>query len=398
MPILHPVAFGAHSSEIIDEFPKPGGRSSGPELEQEVEIVANHALLGSLLDAVQGLVAVLNHHRQIIALNDHLLKSLGSGNLHEVLGLRLGEVFHCPHALKAPEGCGTTPFCQTCGAAIAQVVALTSNQPCERLCSIELSKEQSLASNLFVRVRVAPLEIAGYRYLLLFLEDVSQEQRAALLEQTFLHDLSNTATGLSAGVSLLAECNSSADPALANELLQLAGRLTREIELQRCLVHSTLHQYTRRLVTISLQQLFRELSGSLRHHPSAKDKTVDFSPSAEHWLVRTDSTLLQRILTNMLVNALEATPAGGCVRLQVHQAGDSLRFAVWNQGCIPQPIALRIFQRNFSTKGQLGRGLGTYAMKLLSENLLGGHVSFTSSKEEGTVFTLDLPPAPATPA
>jgi signal transduction histidine kinase len=395
MPEMHTAVFGVSSSALSDDFPKPGGRSRGQSLEQEIGVVANHVLLASLLEAVQGLVAVLNSHRQIIALNDHMLQSLGGGDLHAVLGLRLGEVFHCPHALKAPEGCGTTPFCQTCGAAIAQVVALTTNRPCERLCSIELSKEQSQASNLFVRVRVAPLEIAGYGYLLLFLEDVSQEQRAALLEQTFLHDLSNTATGLSAGVSLLAQ-SGDPDPALTDELLQLAGRLTREIELQRCLVHSTLHQYTRKLVTLDLQQLFRELSASLRHHPAAKDKTVDFSPHTEHWLVKTDSTLIQRILTNMLVNALEATAAGGNVRLQVREEDDTLKFSVWNEGRIPQPIALRIFQRNFSTKGQLGRGLGTYAMKLLGETLLGGHVSFTTTAEEGTFFLLELPSHPRT--
>jgi sensor histidine kinase regulating citrate/malate metabolism len=49
-------------------------------------------------------------------------------------------------------------------------------------------------------------------------------------------------------------------------------------------------------------------------------------------------------------------------------------------------IANRIFQRNFSTKAQAGRGVGTYSMKLFGEKILGGKVSFTSSREDGTVF------------
>lgn len=391
MPAPQLVTRGCLSSDFVDGLPKPSGRSLGATLEEEIGVVANHVLIGSLLEAVQGLVAVLNTHRQIIALNDRMLQSLGGGSLHELLGLRLGEVLHCPHALRAEEGCGTTPYCQTCGAAVAQVVALTKNQPCEQLCSIELSKEERAASNLFIRIRVTPLDIAGHRHLLLFLEDVSQEQRAALLEQTFLHDLSNTATGLSGGVSLLAQSSVDADPMLAAELLQLAGRLTREIELQRCLVHSTLHQYTRKLVDLDLQAIYDALAGSLRHHPAAKDRTVDLSPRNEHRLVHTDFTLIQRILTNMLVNALEATPPGGQVRMSCTHSVEAVRFSVWNQGCIPQPVALRIFQRNFSTKGQLGRGLGTYAMRLLGENLLGGRVSFTSTPEDGTQFTLELP-------
>ena len=45
----------------------------------------------------------------------------------------------------------------------------------------------------------------------------------------------------------------------------------------------------------------------------------------------------------------------------------------------------RIFQRSFSTKGSPGRGLGTYAMKLFGESVLGGQVDFETGAE-GTTF------------
>ena len=93
----------------------------------------------------------------------------------------------------------------------------------------------------------------------------------------------------------------------------------------------------------------------------------------------------------MVINALEATPAGGTVRVMAEQDGARVRFSVWNPGYIPETVARRIFQRNFSTKGKLGRGLGTYAMKLLGETLLGGTVSFQTSPEQGTRFSCELP-------
>ena len=157
MPTPQPLALGIQLPDYPGELPQPTGRSRGPTLEEEIIQVASHVLFESLLDAVQGLVAVLNEHRQILALNDRLLQSLGTGNLHEVLGLRLGEVLHCPHAMHAPEGCGTTEYCQTCGAAIAQVIALIQDHPSEQLCAIELSSEGNAHSNLFINLRILRL-------------------------------------------------------------------------------------------------------------------------------------------------------------------------------------------------------------------------------------------------
>lgn len=390
MPTPYPVAEGVFPDAYPQPFVRPPGRTAGTALDEEIGAVANHALLGRILEAVQGLVAVLNENRQILALNHRLLESLGTAEVRQVLGLRLGEALHCPHAGSAADGCGTSEYCSGCGAAIAQVVALTKDRPCEQFCAIELPSAQG-GKHLFFRVRAAPLDLAGTRYLLLFIQDMSQEQRAALIEQAFLHDLRNTATGLSVGAGLLAQTAPRADPTLASELLNLAERLTREIELQRCLAHSSLKNFQCRSSAVPADGLFNDLSGAVRHHPASAGRRLDCVAPPPGLVLRTDATILQRILSNMVINALEATPAGGTVRVMAEQDGACVRFSVWNPGYIPEPVARRIFQRNFSTKGKLGRGLGTYAMKLLGETLLGGTVSFQTSPEQGTRFTCELP-------
>jgi signal transduction histidine kinase len=58
---------------------------------------------------------------------------------------------------------------------------------------------------------------------------------------------------------------------------------------------------------------------------------------------------------------------------------------------MPREIAMRVFQRHFTTKQGTGRGLGTYAMKLLGERHLGGTVDFESDAASGTVFRIALP-------
>jgi CheY-like chemotaxis protein len=58
---------------------------------------------------------------------------------------------------------------------------------------------------------------------------------------------------------------------------------------------------------------------------------------------------------------------------------------------MPLAVQERIFLRSFSTKSRQGRGLGTYSMKLLGEQYLGGKVSFISNEQSGTVFHFDVP-------
>ena len=102
----------------------------------------------------------------------------------------------------------------------------------------------------------------------------------------------------------------------------------------------------------------------------------------------------QRVLGNMLKNAMEAMPLGGSARISCREEGDQVVFSVHNPGLIPQPLQDNIFRRTFSTKGA-GRGMGTYSMLLLAERYLGGSVGFRSTEEEGTVFFLRLSKEPS---
>jgi signal transduction histidine kinase len=114
------------------------------------------------------------------------------------------------------------------------------------------------------------------------------------------------------------------------------------------------------------------------------------SASADITII-TDRHLLNRILGNMIKNAIEAIKHGETIKIGCRNLNDdTIEFRVHNPGHIQQQNQLQIFRRSFSTKGN-GRGLGTYSIKLLGERYLGGKVSFTSSLEKGTTFSLKLP-------
>jgi signal transduction histidine kinase len=161
--------------------------------------------------------------------------------------------------------------------------------------------------------------------------------------------------------------------------------------MQRCLVRDEHFSCQPLLHEVSAAEVMKELGSFFANHTASVNKNLDFSPSVASPTFRTNLSLLLRVLCNMVTNALEATAEGGLVRVWTDQPPGLLSFCVWNDTTIPEDIARRVFQRNFSTKEGDGRELGTYSMKLFGEKFLGGEAGFITSRKEGTIFRISLP-------
>ena len=120
-----------------------------------------------------------------------------------------------------------------------------------------------------------------------------------------------------------------------------------------------------------------------------QDKKIEIDDDSVNVSFETDRLLLQRVIINLLKNALEATEVNGVVRVDIKEINNKLVFFVRNNGIIPEEVRLQIFQRSFSTKDRT-RGIGTYSVKLVTENYLKGKVSFISNEAEGTIFKVEL--------
>jgi K+-sensing histidine kinase KdpD len=365
-------------------------RTTKEEVKQEIAAVLHDPLMDSFLKIIPGLLAVLNEHRQIVAINDDFIRHLGLDSSVHILGIRPGEALNCVHAHEGPGGCGTSPFCSSCGAAIAIAAGLATDGPAERCCAIS-SEQNGIKEDLYLKIRVQPMNVSGQRYLLLFVQDISAEQRWKILEQTFFHDITNLAAIIIGQSEMLVSTRSQPPPELAHSLLRTSTRLAGELAFQRELLHSRSSHIQPVLEMVSGAQILRDLRKGVDGHPAARGKSFSAQINEGDIRFKTDPTLLQRILANMLTNAFEASQDGDEVRLKIGKANGRIVFSVWNRQPIPETVALRVFQRNFSTKGGLGRGLGTFSMKLLGEQALDGQVGFTSSPEQGTTFQIALP-------
>ena len=69
----------------MDTYFASGERANEKELAAEIEVVSKNSVLDGLLHSVSGLLAVLNKHRQVVALNDSFMRMLGIDNLEETL-------------------------------------------------------------------------------------------------------------------------------------------------------------------------------------------------------------------------------------------------------------------------------------------------------------------------
>ncbi len=242
---------------------------------------------------------------------------------------------------------------------------------------------------LDLKVSTVPFDYQGEQFTVCSLQDISHEKRRRALERTFFHDVLNTAGGLRGFVELLLESEPEEVPEVAGTVNKISRQLIDEIEAQRSLLAAESNQLSVNLVELDTKEILEELAVVYRRHEVAKSKKIEIAADCESATFRSDQTLLQRILGNMLKNALEATSAEEKVTLGARRDGNRIELWVQNPAFMPREVQLQVFNRSFSTKGA-GRGIGTYSMRLLASKYLGGTVDFTTSEADGTTFRVRL--------
>ncbi len=371
----------------------PIGRLAAADLAVDIDAVTVNPIINGLLNTVSGLLAVLNEHRQILAVNDTFLEALDIADGGQALGLRPGEAIGCIYRDAGDAGCGTSAYCASCGAALALVSCLTRNQPVQRQCALTVIRD-GVEKDLFLRVRACPIVVNDRRMILLFLQDITYEQQWEALGRVFFHDLGNIIYSLVGSSEILLDKIPRAYRADAERVHRLSLRLAREVQMQKHLTQMADADYQPVIQPVAVDWVFRELESAFASHPAAAGRHLVFSDQHRQTTFRSDFFLVVRVLTNMITNALEATDAGKTVHIRALPEPDALVFHVWNHRAVDAGVVDRIFQRNISTKATSGRGLGTYSMKLFGETVLGGNIDFTTSADDGTTFRFRVPAPP----
>ena len=144
----------------------------------------------------------------------------------------------------------------------------------------------------------------------------------------------------------------------------------------------------------------RELFARLRLHfePAAFEKGLALHLRGERHVAHADPVLLERVLRNLVSNAIRYTEDGG-VLVSARRRGDSLLLQVWDSGIgIAEASLPRIFDEFYQVHAnrplephqRKGLGLGLAIVKRLAD-LMGAPIAVRSRLHHGTVFSLTVP-------
>jgi PAS domain S-box-containing protein len=141
-----------------------------------------------------------------------------------------------------------------------------------------------------------------------------------------------------------------------------------------------------RLVSVELRGLVAGVMAQLRPDAGAAGVTLHLQPGVALY-VELDVELFKQLVANLVGNAIDASPAGGSVRVAVERDGSSARLSVEDEGA-GFAVNAPIFEPFYTTKDH-GTGLGlAIAHRIVMDHA--GNVEATS-RPGRTVFTITLP-------
>jgi len=221
-------------------------------------------------------------------------------------------------------------FCQECGAAKAILSSLAGHKSLEE-CHLTRFVN-CVPEALDMLVYATPFAYNSEQYSIFSIADISHEKRRRALERIFFHDIINTAGGLQGLVSLL---KMTAPQEMAPEMQLMEGGLValmEEINAQKELASAETGELAVTYELIKTSDLLNRVVELYENHPAAAKRHIIIDPSMAFIEFRSDSTLLRRVMGNLVKNALEASKPGETITIGCQKAEKVVRFWVSNPG------------------------------------------------------------------
>jgi signal transduction histidine kinase len=362
-------------------------RADESTLEKQFRSLMNNSFIQELINTLPYIVTILNSNRQIVFSNNSLIERLNVSDFSKLLGKRPGEALKCIHSRTTDSGCGTSEACRVCAAVNTINKSIEEKRKVVNECRITTDDSGREEFHDF-EVTATPLEWEGESYTVFAITDISGLKRKRMLERIFFHDIMNTASNLKGLSEMILNVEEERKEYLLGIIARVSNELVTEIEDQRQLASAESGDLTLTYSELNSMQVLQTLIEQFKSN-NRKLVMIKISPESQEFVFSGDVKLLNRILKNMLKNALEASAEGDCISAKSVKNVETIRFSVHNPKYIKRETQLQIFKRSFSTKGT-DRGLGTYSMKLLGERYLKGKVWFTSTEKEGTEFFFEF--------
>jgi PAS domain S-box-containing protein len=286
---------------------------------------------------------------------------------------------------------------------------------CEEICG-DCSFEQPLAAEgfetsiveslfekkgSFFQVTTAPVksngEIIGY---IRFIQDVTEMKRVeeqmshseklasiGRLTAGIAHEIGNPLTSVFSFLQLLREKET--EEFKKESLDTILFHITRIADIVRQL--SGLSKLPpAELRKISVNDIIESSLGLLQYDKRARDISLGKELEKDLPAVVTDGNQLSQVFVNMILNAVDAMPEGGCLTIRSGLSNGYITVEFEDTGVgIPKENLTKVFDPFFTTKDK-GTGLGLSVSYGIIKRL-GGDITVSSEINKGTRFTVKIP-------
>lgn len=231
---------------------------------------------------------------------------------------------------------------------------------------------------------------------------VHMEKMASLgkLAATVAHELNNPLAGILNYAKLVDRTmrESRAPIAEQEELDRYLSLILKEAGRSGLIVKNLLTFARHSGAEFALQHLNPIIDRSVmlvKHHTEMADIHLEVGFLDGNDQLICDADQIEQALVALLMNALEATSAGGTVRLEAEPARDAIQLTVSDTGVgIPDSALPHIFEPFFSSKEDAeGAGLGLSVVFGIVQRH-GGDITVDSEVNAGTIFSIRLPRQP----
>lgn len=263
-----------------------------------------------------------------------------------------------------------------------------------------------VSRGVFLQTTVIPFEEEGERRFLVILHDLTQIHRLQTVRRDFIsnisHELRTPLASLKAVVETLQD-GALDDPPAAQRFLQRAENevdvLTQMVEELLELSRIESGQVPFRFQVTAVSNLLLAPMDRLRPQAQRKQIEMILDVPANLPPALADEERVQRVVTNLLHNAVKFTPTGGRVTVQASLSPDSdneLLISVTDTGVgIADEDLARIFERFYkSDRARTRNGGGTGLGLAISRHIVQAHhgrIGVTSREGKGSTFYFTLP-------
>lgn len=366
----------------------PAERDEKDKICEQISIFKKTNFLEELIKDSNDVSMILNKNRQILFINVNEKED----EVESIIGVRPGEYINCIYSNETEYGCGTSIKCKYCGVVNAIIESQEKKSKVTSESRMTILKN-GIEESIEFMVSANTIEVENQLFTLLTLTDVSEKKRKMALERIFYHDIVNKVGGIKGLIELMSYSIKDIDDK-TKKILTLVYKsssdLIDEILMQRDLVLAENSELQLNISSININEILNEIALLYNSHEVSAGKTIKIDADTCNVEIQTDKYLLNRVLVNLMKNALEAVPHGDHITVGCNELDENVEFFVHNKNEIQNDIKMQIFRRAYSTKSK-DRGYGTYSVKLLTERYLMGSVFFVSEKIKGTTFYIVLP-------